>query len=94
MKAFCTRSASSRSGQATTTPVGMPRLTSSACEGPDMTKNTSRGYVGVAELFDGKTLLARSEGTYFKLPAKTIADVDVEKETDVYIEDGVEEIDV
>lgn len=59
-----------------------------------VTKNTSRGYVGVAELFDGKTLLARSEGTYFKLPAKTIADVDVEKETDVYIEDGVEEIDV
>lgn len=59
-----------------------------------VTKNTSRAYVGVAELFDGDTLLARSEGTYIKLPAKTIADVDVEKETDVYIDDGVTEIDL
>ena len=59
-----------------------------------VTKNTSRAYVGVAELFDGDTLLARSEGTYFKLPAKVIADVDVEKETDVYIDDGVTEIDL
>lgn len=59
-----------------------------------VTKNTTRAYVAVAEIFDGDVLLARSEGTYIKLSAKTIADVDVEKETDIFINDGVEEIDV
>lgn len=58
-----------------------------------ITKNTSRAYVGVAELFDGDTLLARSEGTYFKLKAEAIAEgVDVNKETDVFVDDGVGEI--
>ena len=45
MKAVCTRSASARSGQATTTPVGMPRLTSSACEGPDRADDGAAGLL-------------------------------------------------